>query len=241
LPLLPAVDRLWPEQGLPLGALHEASSDGSLFGTAALTGFAAALAGRLGRVLWCSRTRDGDGSTFYGPGLARLGLKPDQLLAVTASSDAGVLGAMEEGLRHPVLAAVVGEVDRLDLTASRRLQLAAEKSGVTAFVLRVPMRRVPMRRLRTSTVLEPVAAASRWRITVLPSAPPVGRHVIAEAGVARWRLELLASRSGATGQWSVEVPDAQGHFRLSAPLVDESADAGVAEARSARGRRRAAG
>jgi protein ImuA len=42
---------------------------------------------------------------------------------------------MEEGLRHSALAAVVGEVIRLPLTASRRLQLAAEQSGVTALVI----------------------------------------------------------------------------------------------------------
>lgn len=36
----------------------------------------------------------------------------------------------------PGLAAVVGEVTRLNLIASRRLQLAAEASGVTALLLR---------------------------------------------------------------------------------------------------------
>ena len=49
---------------------------------------------------------------------------------------ADVLPAMEQGLRHGGLAGVVGELVRLPLTPSRRLQLAAEASGVIAFALR---------------------------------------------------------------------------------------------------------
>ena len=204
LSLLPVLDQLWPEQGLPLGCLHEARGDASLGGSGAVTAFAAAIAGRLGKVLWCAQRTDLYNAGVYGPGLAQVGLKPDDMLAVTASSDAEILAAMEEGLRHPVLACVVGEVERLDLTASRRLQLAAEKSGVTAFVLRTPPRR---QELQT----EPIAAASRWRIT------PAIR--------SRWRLELFQSRSGATGEWIIDAPNAQGYFRLSSPVADGFAKA----------------
>lgn len=212
VPLLPVLDRLWPEKGLPLGCLHEAGSDGSLAGAAALTAFAAAIAGRLGMVLWCSQRTDAHGAGFYAPGLEQVGLAPSRLLAATAAADADVLAVMEEGLRHPVLDCVVGEVERLNLTASRRLHLAAEKSGVTAFILRTPCRRGQA---------APITAASRWRITVMPSSP----HAIPEAGRARWRLELLRSRSGATGHWIVEAPDAQGYLHLPSPLADGIAKA----------------
>jgi protein ImuA len=50
--------------------------------------------------------------------------------------DAEVLPVMEEGVRCPGLAGVVGEIGPLSLTASRRLQHAAEASGVVALVLR---------------------------------------------------------------------------------------------------------
>jgi len=43
---------------------------------------------------------------------------------------------MEEGLRHGGLAAVVGEVACLSMTASRRLQLAAEDTGSIGIALR---------------------------------------------------------------------------------------------------------
>src|SRR5262249_33440377 len=61
---------------------------------------------------------------------------PDRVIYCETHSDREVLPAMEEGLRHSALAAAVGEVVRLPLTASRRPQLAAEQSGVTALVIR---------------------------------------------------------------------------------------------------------
>ena len=67
------------------------------------------------------------------------GLDPARLVMVAAQRDDDILWAMEEGLRTgraAGLAAVVGEIGRLPMVAGRRLQLAAERSGVTAFLLR---------------------------------------------------------------------------------------------------------
>ena len=68
--------------------------------------------------------------------------------------------AVEEGLRAPGLAAIVGEIGRLPMVAGRRLQLAAERSGVTALLLR---------RWRNGEEAmaereRPSAALTRWRI-----------------------------------------------------------------------------
>lgn len=205
------LDSPWPGGGLPRGALHEiAGAQPSLSSFAAVTGFAASLAGRLSApVLWCARGRE-----LYGPGLAAVGLGPQRLIVAEARNDKDLLAAMEEGLRSGVLAAVVGEVERMDLTASRRLQLAAEKSGVTALALRPSPRAAEA----------PIAAASRWRVTPFPSAA----HAIAESGKARWRLELLQARCGAAHDWIVEAPDAQGHLRLSANVDNGFASAPAA-------------
>jgi len=77
-----------------------------------------------GPVLWCLKRPD-----LYGPGLIAHGLDPSRLVLVLAKRDDEILWAMEEGLRMPGLAAVVGEVGRLPMVAGRRLQLAAERSG----------------------------------------------------------------------------------------------------------------
>jgi protein ImuA len=117
---------------------------------------------RDGIVLWCLPRPD-----LYGPGLAVLGLDPARLVLVRAGRDAEILWAIEEGLRATGVAAVVGEVGAFPAVASRRLQLAAERSGVTAFVLR--RWRDGARAARERNL--PNASATRWRIAALPSQP----------------------------------------------------------------------
>ncbi|MDF0584751.1 hypothetical protein P0R28_35165 [Bradyrhizobium yuanmingense] len=117
---------------MPLGVLHELSEDGprGSFAANALL-FAAGILARLdGPVLWCLHSRD-----LFAPALARVGLDPRRIVFCESWKDADILPAMEDGLRAPGLAGVVGELKRLPLTPSRRLQLAAEASGVTAFVI----------------------------------------------------------------------------------------------------------
>src|SRR5712671_260122 len=132
---LAAIDTALPQGGLALGALHELAGAGPAAEDGAIA--AAFLAGILARlapprpVLWCLAAGD-----LYGPGLAACGLAPERLILARAQSERGVLWAMEEGLRSAALGAVIGEVEALPSAASRRLQLAAEASGGTAFALR---------------------------------------------------------------------------------------------------------
>jgi protein ImuA len=162
-------------------------------------------------VLWCLPRPD-----LYGPGLAAHGLDPERLVLVRASRDAEILWAMEEGLRAPGIAAVVGEIGTLAAVASRRLQLAAERSGITAFLLRRWHEGGQAARERAL----PNAAATRWRIAALPSQPLQGEPGI---GLPRWRIELLRCRGGAPAFWEVEASDATGHVSLAAALADRPA------------------
>jgi protein ImuA len=129
---------------------------------------------------------------------------------------------MEEGLRAPGIVAVVGEVGSLPVVASRRLQLAAERSGITAFLLRRWRDGGQAARERNL----PNAATTRWRITAMPSrplrdAPGVGRPW--------WWVELLRCRGGEPACWEMpacwekEVPDATDHVSLAAALADRPA------------------
>ncbi|MGH6621616.1 MAG: ImuA family protein, partial [Alphaproteobacteria bacterium] len=126
---LAAIDDALPGGGLAAGVVHEVT--GSAAG-----GFAAMLTGRFaGPVLWC--VMEHARAELYGPGLAAFGLDTRRLVVARCPSRQDMLWAMEEGLRDPALAVVVGEPDRaIALTASRRLQLAAETAGVTGLVLR---------------------------------------------------------------------------------------------------------
>src|SRR6266704_2182360 len=78
--------------GLPCGMLHEvaAAREAEM---AAATGFALALAGRLGRrpVLWISEDMAlKESGAPYGPGLDDLGLSPERLVTVAAAKSRDV-------------------------------------------------------------------------------------------------------------------------------------------------------
>ncbi|HEY4469799.1 MAG TPA: damage-inducible protein [Stellaceae bacterium] len=212
-----AIDCALPGGGLALGAVHEIlGQGGDEEDGAAACGFAAGILARLrmGPVLWCLKRPD-----LYGPGLAEHGLDPARLVIVRAPRDDDILWAIEEGLRTPGLAAVIGEIGRLPMVASRRLQLAAERSGVTALLLR----RWRNARDAAAERGRPSAALTRWRVASLASAdsgePGVGRP--------RWRVELLRCRGGEPAAWTVPpdtgVADATGSLSLSAGLADRPA------------------
>ena len=207
-----AIDRVLPDGGLARGALHEILGAGGDEEDGALAAaFAAGILGRLagdGTVLWCLPRPD-----LYGHGLAAHGLDPAHIVLVRAPRDSEILWAMEEGLRTPGIAAVVGEVGTLAAVASRRLQLAAERSGITAFLLRRWRDSGQAARERNL----PNAAVTRWRIAALPSQPLRGEPGV---GRPRWRAELLRCRSGEPACWEVEEADATGHVSLAAALAD---------------------
>jgi protein ImuA len=203
------------EGGLPTGCLHEILGSA---GDGAATGFCLALLSRLrdaGRsgaarpVLWCARRID-----LYGPGLAARGFDPGRLILVEAAKPADLLWVMEEGLRCAGLDAVVGEIDRLDLTAGRRLQLAAEAGGVTGLVLR---------QNAAKSAGGASAATTRWRISTRPRTRPRTRASAADP--ACWRVELLRYRGGPPRDWQVEWRDETGDLALAAAFRDGQAEA----------------
>lgn len=211
---LSTVDQHLPDGGLRLGHLHEILEGGPASEYAGLaTLFAAGIAARLrGPVLWCSRGRD-----LFAPALSRVGLHPDRVIYCETWNDREVLPAIEEGLRCKGLAAVVGELTKLSLTNSRRLQLCAGETGVTALLLR---------RWRNTTeralAEQPTAAATRWRISPSPSSSSLGFEGLPSQ---LWQVDLLRVRSGEPHSWILEACDAAGHLSLSAALAERPAAA----------------
>jgi protein ImuA len=200
---LKSIDDRLAGGGLAAGALHEAAAERpGLPDEAAATLFLASIAARReGTVLWALARRD-----LFAPGLALAGLAPDRLLYAECGRDEDVLAVMEEGLRHGGLAAVVGEIGRASMTATRRLQLAAEEGRTTALMLR------RWRRSGEDPLGLPSAAVTRWRIGCAPSealpAPGVGRP--------RWHLALARQRGGEPFEYLMEGPDAEGCLALAA-------------------------
>ncbi|MGR3199768.1 MAG: ImuA family protein, partial [Paracoccus sp. (in: a-proteobacteria)] len=210
---VPALDRRLPQGGLALGCLHEVAGGGNgAVDGAAASCFAAGIAARLGgQVLWCVTQAD-----LFAPGLEQAGLPPDRVIYVEAGDDRSVLASMEEGLRHGGLAAVVADVARLPMTASRRLHLAARGSGTIGIALRRWRRQA-----EASDFGQPTAAMTRWRISVLPSAP----LPVPGVGRPRWLIELIRARAGESLDIELEACDGTGHLGLPADVADGSAAA----------------
>jgi protein ImuA len=221
---LPELDDRLAEKGLAAASLHEiAAASTSLADDAAATLFIAGIVarfaeGRGATILWAVTRFD-----LYAPGLEQAGLAPAKALFAEGRGDDEVLALMEDGLRHGALAAVVGEVRRASMTATRRLQLAAAEGGTPAFLLR------RQRRSDACPLSEPSAATTRWRIGCVPS------QRLPAAGVARprWTVELVRQRNGAPFSLVLEAGDASGRLALPARPRDRAAAADRAAIRAA--------
>jgi protein ImuA len=183
--------------GLALGVMHEVFAQTGRQ-SAAATGFVAALAGRsAGRrpLVWIRQgfTEIESGAVSMS-GLAELGLDPRLLVSVRAADVECALRTAADALVCDAVGAVVlevwGETRQLDLTASRKLTLAAQASGVTALVLR--MAAEP----QSST------AETRWIVRAAHSPPPSSAW--SAWGVPLFDAQLVRNRHGPVGRWIME-------------------------------------
>jgi protein ImuA len=138
------------------------------------------------------------------------GLPTQQLIHVETRDAKDALWAMEEGLRCSGLSAVIGEIwgdpKALDFTATRRLAVASERSGVAAFLIR----------LGGHANLS--GARMRWRIA---STPSLANELDPKApGLPAWDAELFRARGTPPGRWSI-AHDA-GAFHLVAEPRDRT-------------------
>lgn len=189
-----AVDA-WLAGGLAPAQLHEvfaAEADDGPSGAG--FGVACALAADAMPLLWLrTEASERQGGRLHATGLAELGIDAATVLMVLVADEPALLRAAADAARCPGLGTLLietwGRAPGLDLTATRRLMLAAESSGVTVLSLRVAAEPVPS------------AAATRWRVTAAPS-----RALEADApGGPAFQVELLRRRGGHAGLgWRVE-------------------------------------
>jgi len=149
--------------GLPKAALHEIYAAGISDATSAAA-FALLLARRANRskpIFWVREAKARLDGKPYGHGLAELGIPPDRLFLVDAPDSIAALRAGADITRCGAVGAVIiepiGKAPALDLTASRRLALAAGQTGVMTLLLRTGVEPIPS------------AAQSRWQVASAPS------------------------------------------------------------------------
>jgi protein ImuA len=202
------IDAALPGGGLAHGALHEFAGGGA--GTvdgAAAALFAAGVAARTkGKVVWGLTRPD-----LFFPALAQAGLSASRVVFVEGDKEEDVLASMEEALSYGGLGAVVGELVRLPMVASRRLHLAAEKTGTICLVVRRWRRQS-----EANDFGQPTAATTRWRVSVLPSEP----LPVPGIGRPRWFLELMRVKAGECAEFEIGACDDKGRVHLSSASVD---------------------
>jgi protein ImuA len=199
--------------GLACGVLNEVAAAahgdkpaalGCIF---ALT--AAAMQSRPGSGFFiASRRALADFGKPYGHGLDQLGVDVGRLILVETRTHNDTLWALEETLRSDMSTAMVAAAvhDGLDLTSSRRLNLAAGRHAVPLIIL------------RGSTAAGTSAAATRWRIAAAPAA----RDRFGDFAHWRWRVVLERARHGRPGEWLIEWNHVTHHFRLVAGVADRA-------------------
>lgn len=170
---------------LPLGACHDFTP---LVKTDVpqVAGFVAALLQRLprlrhGPVVWCQTAHNArEYGRIYAPGLLGSALSPERILFVHVPREREFALVLEECVRVPRLAAVVGEGPAPGFTASRRLTLAAQQSHVPCLII------------NTGGTIGASAAATRWRIA--PIAGPPDPNDPDGPGAPAWSITLARAR-----------------------------------------------
>ena len=180
------VEKAFPDQTFPVGAVHEFISNAKE-DAAATNGFMSGLISKLmkkGTAVWVSSKR-----TLFPPALKVFGIEPERIIFIDLWRQKDVLWAIEEALKCGVVSAVIGELSELSFTESRRLQLAVEQSRVTGFIHRYNPKSENI-----------TACVSRWKIKPLAS----DISGIPGTGFPRWNVQLLKVRNGKPGAWQIE-------------------------------------
>jgi protein ImuA len=138
------------------------------------------------------------------------GLPSQNLIHVEVRDARDALWAMEEGVRCAALSAVIGEIwgdpRVLDFTATRRLAVASERSGVGCWLVRL------------GGIANLSGARMRWRVASAPSlVNPLDQR---SPGTPAWDADLFRARGMPPGRWSI-VREA-GVFHLAAKPGDRA-------------------
>jgi len=187
-PVLGPIDISFPNGVFPLACVHEFLTQ-SPEDMAATSGFISCLLSSLmnngGVSAWI-----GSSQKIFAAALKVFNVEPDKIIFINTKKPKELLWLFEETLKCEGLAAVVGEVSEISFTASRRFQLAVEKSRVTGFLIRNNSRNINVN-----------ACTARWKIL---SNPSIVTGDIPGIGFPSWNIELLKIRNGKPGVWQMQ-------------------------------------
>jgi protein ImuA len=221
----------FPNSRFPTGVIHEFFCNNAEEVSASY-GFTSGLLSSLmqkGEIsLWITSHQK-----IFPPALKQFGINPNKMIFIHLKSEKEKLWAIEEALKCDGVSSVIGEINEISFTESRRLQLITEKSKVNGFIIR----RNP-KNLSTASV-------TRWKIRPIPSSlqnagvsylsrpclSPVNKLTVAALnntqnnffepdtkgmpgiGFPKWDVALLKVRNGKPGSWIMQWRN--GKFELA--------------------------
>jgi protein ImuA len=181
-PICDIINDALPYRGLPLGCVHEVKGAG----LASAIAFAALLTHQIpqnGPVLYVAPDR-----SFYPLGFTTSGVNFEQWIHISARRSKDLSWTVLEAMRCSQVKVVLAIMTSADLTFCRRLQLAAESSGATGFLIH-----------HAAAAGSIASAITRWHVS--PEKGAAGRGL----GDTFWRLELQYCRGGRPGKWVVTL------------------------------------
>lgn len=128
------IQNSFPNSRFPLGVTHEFFCN-NVEEVSASCAFASAIISTLikngGFSFWISSFQN-----IFPPSLQLFGIHPEKIIFLHIKNEKEKLWAMEEALKCDALSFVIGEINEISFTESRRFQLITEKSKVTGFIIR---------------------------------------------------------------------------------------------------------
>jgi|GEM_PF-1961400 len=213
-----ARDRTQMLTSLAYGEVHELWAETICDYTTAMACLLMAVRDSDKPILWVtSRAVALDHGLPYGPGLKQFGIAPERIILVQAHKAIDALWAVEEGLKTDAFATVVGECGPVDLTASRRLTLAAQTHGSRCLLL-----------VRTADAPQ---SAAHSRFHIAPAVSGDAPFDTMAPGDACGTINLVKHRGGErpfsiTMEWPSHAQD---YLSMAAPLADRPVATGAGE------------
>ena len=215
------IQNSFPNSRFPIGVTHEFFCN-NVEEVSASCAFSSAIISTLmkkgGLSFWISSFQN-----IFPPALQLFGIHPEKIIFLHLKKEREKLWAMEEALKCDAISFVIGEINEISFTESRRLQLITEKSKVTGFIIR----RNP-KNLSTASV-------TRWNIKPARSQfenfnqtllgtdnflvenfkvksihdgkknyPDFVSKGMPGIGFPKWDVTLLKVRNGKPGNWKIQ-------------------------------------
>jgi protein ImuA len=184
---LDLIKEAFPCFTFPQAAIHEFfcnSAEENVASYGFISGIASSLMKTGTPSVWISSTKN-----IFPPALRQFKIDPHKIIFIQCQKQKEILWTIEEALKCDCISAVVGEINEISFTESRRLQLATEQSKVTGFLIRNNPKNLS------------TACVTRWSVKPLSTEK---ESALPGIGYPVWNVELLKIRNGKPGSWQMQ-------------------------------------